>query len=97
MNKDFIGKDAIEKKGIPRMRVGMRVDGRGIIVRNRTSTLGKRNRCNDVRNIPCLSQGCICHAYVETGAVEQGDIVEVDVRGRRVKAEIVPFPFYKAE
>jgi len=42
MNKDFIGKDAIEKKGIPRMRVGMRVDGRGLSVRNRTSTLGKR-------------------------------------------------------
>lgn len=98
MNKDFIGKDAIEKKGIPRMRVGMRVEGRGIIREEQDVYLGEKIiGVTTSGTYLAYLKGAYAMAYVETGAVEQGDIVEVDVRGRRVKAEIVPFPFYKAE
>ena len=34
-------------------------------------------------------------AYVDASRAEPGTAVEVEVRGRRVAAEIVPLPFYK--
>ena len=36
-------------------------------------------------------------ALVEKDSVDVGDVVEVEVRGRRVAAEVVPLPFYKRE
>ena len=98
MNKDFIGKDAIIKKGVPRKRVGMRVEGRGIIRENQDVYLGeKKIGVTTSGTYLAYLKGAYAMAYVETGTVEQGDQVEVDVRGRRIKAEIVPFPFYKSE
>ena len=34
-------------------------------------------------------------AYIDTACSAPGTAVEVEVRGRRVAAEIVPLPFYK--
>ena len=34
-------------------------------------------------------------ALIAANSVKNGEIVEVDVRGRRIEAEIVPLPFYK--
>ena len=34
-------------------------------------------------------------AYLDRAAAAVGTAVEVDVRGRRVAAEVVPLPFYK--
>jgi aminomethyltransferase len=34
-------------------------------------------------------------AYVPTSGAEPGRTIEIDVRGRRLKAQIVPLPFYK--
>jgi aminomethyltransferase len=34
-------------------------------------------------------------AYVPVSHASPGSAIEVDVRGRRAKAEVVPMPFYK--
>jgi aminomethyltransferase len=34
-------------------------------------------------------------ALVETPVAEAGTKLEVDVRGRRIEAEVCPLPFYK--
>jgi aminomethyltransferase len=34
-------------------------------------------------------------AYVPTSGAEPGRTIEIDVRGRRLKAQVVPLPFYK--
>ena len=39
--------------------------------------------------------GAYAMALIAANSVKNGDIVEVDVRGRRIEAEIVPLPFYK--
>lgn len=98
MNKpEFIGKDAIEAKGTPaRERIGLRVTGRGIIRDGHDVFVGQ-NRIGSTTSgtfCPHLKQACAM-ALVEAGAVELGDFVEADVRGRRVQAEVVPLPFYR--
>ena len=39
--------------------------------------------------------GAYAMALVAANSVNIGDKVEVDVRGRRIEAEVVPLPFYK--
>ena len=44
----------------------------------------------------CQGVGVSCAmAYLDRAAAAVGTAVEVDVRGRRVAAEVVPLPFYK--
>jgi len=96
--EDFIGKDAIEAMGKPpkRRKIGLKVTGRGIIREH-------QDVFQDGKKIGVTTSGTHCpyldHAYavalVETDNRETGSKVEVDVRGRRVEAEIVKMPFYK--
>ena len=94
---DFIGKSALVAKGEPkRMRVGMKVSGRGIIREHSDVFLGDRKIGETTSGTHCPFLGYpIAMALVEAGSVSVGDTVEADVRGRRVAAEIVPLPFYK--
>ncbi len=34
-------------------------------------------------------------AYVPAAASQPGQAIEIDIRGRRVAAKVVPMPFYK--
>jgi aminomethyltransferase len=34
-------------------------------------------------------------AYVPAGKTEPGTELEIDIRGRRARARVVPLPFYK--
>ncbi len=98
MAKDsFIGKEALEAKGEPeRKRIGMKVTGRGIIREHQEVFV-------DGRKIGLTTSGTHCPhlgypaamALVESGCTEVGTKVYVEVRGRKVEAEIVPLPFYK--
>ena len=95
--EDFIGKEAMEKMGAPaRKRVGLRMTGRGIA----------REHCPvflDDAQIGMTTSGTHCPylnhaaamAMVEADKAAEGTQVEVDVRGRRIAAEIVKLPFYK--
>jgi aminomethyltransferase len=39
----------------------------------------------------------IAMAYVEPSVAEPGTAVEVDIRGKRVPAEVVKLPFYRRD
>lgn len=98
MDKDeFIGKDAIEASlPLKQRRVGIKVTGRGIV----------REDCSIYRDgekigvttsgtfLPYLN-GSYALAIVESAKREIGAPVEVEVRGRRIAAEMVKLPFYK--
>lgn len=94
---DFIGKKALEEQGEPkRTRVGLKVTGRGIIREHQDVYFNGEK-------IGCTTSGTHCPylgypiamALVTSGSVELGAVVQVEVRGRQVEAEVVALPFYK--
>lgn len=95
--EEFIGKAALEEKGVPAVkRVGLRVTGRGII-REHTDVYV------DGKKIGVTTSGTHCPyikapvamALLDTEYTKVGTAVEAEVRGRKVAAEVVPLPFYK--
>lgn len=94
---DFIGKSAILAKGAPtKARVGLNITGRGIA----------REACPVYYNgiqIGITTSGTHCPylgrpvamALISIEHSEIGTQVEVDVRGRRITAEVIALPFYK--
>lgn len=94
---DFIGKSALVAKGEPKIaRVGLRVVGRGIIREHCSVFLGeeKIGETTSGTFLPFLN-GAYAMALVDKNHSAVGTAVSVDVRGRRIDAEIVPLPFYK--
>lgn len=94
---EFVGKEALEAKGEPKIkRIGIKAVGRGII----------REHCDiydgEVK-IGTTSSGTFCPFFGESLAMglvdreraEVGRSIQVDIRGKRVDAEIVKTPFYK--
>ena len=96
---DFIGKSALEEKGLPTIkRIGLKVTGRGIIREHQDVYIGDKRIGHTTSGTHCPYLGYpIAMAIVDADAVETGDTVEADVRGRRVAAEVVALPFYKRE
>lgn len=98
MQKDnFIGKQAIEAKGEPKItRVGLKMTGRGIArEHNPVYADGKKiGETTSGTHCPYL-QGAYAMALVETEFSAVGTEVIVEVRGRKINAVIVPLPFYK--
>ena len=93
---EFIGLEAIVRRGAPRTRVGLRATGRGIIREHQAVYLGDKKIGDTTSGTYCaFLGGSYAMALVESGALSAGDSVEVEVRGRRVAAEVVPLPFYK--
>jgi aminomethyltransferase len=94
---DFIGKAAIEERlPLTRRRVGLEITGRGIA----------REHCAvfaDGRQIGQTTSGTHCPylgkpvamAILDIGFTQPGTAVEIDVRGRKVTAQVVALPFYK--
>lgn len=94
---DFIGKQAIIERGDPKIkRVGLKITGRGIA----------REHCEVYKNgekIGWVSSGTHCPfigyavamAYIPTADAVIGDTLQIDVRGRKIDAEIIKLPFYK--
>jgi aminomethyltransferase len=97
MNKDFIGRAMLEGKEKPsRVRVGLRVTGRGIAREH--EALYK-----DGAKVGVTTSGTYCPylkaalamALVPPTLAAVGTTLEVDIRGKRVPVEVVPMPFYK--
>ena len=95
--EEFIGKAELEKEGKPACRrVGLKVTGKGIAREH-------QDVYADGRKIGVTTSGThspyfkypIAMAIVEDAYRKPGTQVEVDVRGRRVAAEVVKLPFYK--
>lgn len=98
MNKpDFIGKAALAEKGEPKIaRVGLQMTGRGIAREHCAVFEGDKQvgTTSSGTFCPYLNQA-VAMALVDKEVSELGTQVEVDVRGRRIEAKVVPLPFYK--
>lgn len=94
---DFIGKDAIESRGEPNItRVGLKVTSRGIIREHNAVYIGEEKIGETTSGTHCpYLQAAYAMAIVDKSNSAVGTQVEVDVRGRKIAAEIVPLPFYK--
>ena len=97
LDKAFIGRDALLAAGEPkRQRVGLKVLGRGIVREHQDVYYQGELIGHSTSGTHCpYLGGAYAMALIAANSVKNGDIVEVDVRGRRIEAEIVPLPFYK--
>ena len=94
---DFIGKRAMIEKGEPSIaRFGLVMTGRGIAREHCTVFKGDKEIGHTTSGTLCpFVNKAVAMALLQKEGLSLGDIVEVDVRGRRIAAEIVPLPFYK--
>ena len=93
---EFIGKAAIEAIGRPRTRVGLKATGRGILREHQEVFKDGQKVGTTTSGTYCaFLGGAYAMALVENGTLAIGDSVEVEVRGRRVAAEVVALPFYQ--
>ena len=102
LNKgDFIGRDVLAKQkeeGLRKRLVGFEVTERGI-ARDGQDVLIDGQRVGQVTSgspAPYLKKN-IGMAYVPTEFANDGQQIQIDVRGKLVSAQIVKMPFYKRE
>src|SRR5205823_10930428 len=100
LNKgDFTGREALAKQkeeGVRRRLVGFEMTERGI-ARDDQDVLINSERLGRVTSgspAPFLKKN-IGMAYVPAEFANEGQQIQIDVRGKLVGAEIVPVPFYK--
>ena len=94
---DFIGKAALLAEGTPKQkRVGLKAVGRGIPREHQDVYADGRKIGETTSGTHCPYVGYpAAMAIIDREWAEPGKHVEVDVRGRRVEAEVVKMPFYK--
>ena len=94
---EFIGKDALVAAGTPdHVRVGLWATGRGVIREHQDVLVGDALAGVTTSGTHCpYVKHAIAMAIVDAQYAAIGTQLEVDVRGRRVAAEVVELPFYK--
>lgn len=94
---DFIGKKAMEEMGTPTIkRCGLKITGRGIARENCPVYVGDRLIGHTTSGTHCpFLGGAYAMAIVEKEPAPLGTQVEVEIRGKRVTAEVVKSQFYK--
>jgi aminomethyltransferase len=96
---DFIGKEALahfKERDDLQKRVGLILDGRRI-AREGTPLFVGDQQIGEVTSgtqSPTLGQS-IAMAYVAPNYATEGTELEVDFRGKRMSAKVVPLPFYR--
>ena len=102
LNKgNFIGREQLAKQkadGLIRRLIGFEMTERGI-ARDGQDVLVEGNRVGLVTSgspAPYLKKN-IGFAYVPVEFTNEDQEIQIDVRGRRVNAKVVPTPFYKRE
>jgi aminomethyltransferase len=96
---DFIGRAALEKAardGVARRLVGLVMRGRGIARHGYPVHAGERETgvVTSGTQSPTLGEA-IAMAHVATADAEPGTMLDVEIRGQRVPAEVVALPFYR--
>ncbi|MFW9799384.1 MAG: glycine cleavage system aminomethyltransferase GcvT [Candidatus Thorarchaeota archaeon] len=97
----YIGYDELKRQkeeGVKKTRIGLVMIDRGI-PRELYAVLLKSETIGEITSgglSPILRKG-IALAFVRPGVVEEGDVVEVDIKGRFRKAEVTSWPFYDTE
>jgi len=96
---DFVGRAALERvarDGVARKLVGIVLRGRGIARHGYPIHSGERvtGVVTSGTQSPTLGQA-IAMGYVATADAEPGTMIDVEIRGQRVPAEVVALPFYR--
>ncbi len=96
---DFLGADALRRQkaaGVTRRIVGFEMDERGIARHGYDVFVdgAKAGVVTSGTQTPFLKKA-IGMAYVPADRTDAGTAMEIDIRGRRTRAHIVPLPFYK--
>jgi len=96
---DFVGRAALEKvarDGVDRKLVGIVLRGRGIARHGYPIHAGEpvSGVVTSGTQSPTLGQA-IAMGYVATPDAEPGTMIDVEIRGQRVPAEVVALPFYR--
>jgi aminomethyltransferase len=96
---EFVGRAALEKvarDGVARKLVGIVVRGRGIARHGYPIRAGERvtGVVTSGTQSPTLGEA-IAMGYVATADAEPGTMIDVEIRGQRVPAEVVALPFYR--
>jgi aminomethyltransferase len=96
---EFVGRPVLEeqkKNGPPRKLVGFEVTGRGIARHGYPVYLGDAvvGTVTSGSYAPFLQKN-IGLVYLPSGKAAPGTELEVEIRGKRVPARVVPTPFYK--
>lgn len=93
---DFIGKEALEASSIDQVRVGLKITGKGIVREDVPIFMDDKQIgiSTSGTHAPFLGYA-IAMALIDKEFSEIGQVVEAEVRGRRIQAEVVPMPFYK--
>jgi aminomethyltransferase len=98
MNKeDFIGKSGILARGeLKKNRVGLRITGRGIAREQCPVYINNKNIGITTSGTHCPYLGHpVAMALLDIEYTAAGTQVEVEVRGKKITAEVVELPFYK--
>ena len=95
--EDFIGKAALEAAGTPaQCRVGLKAVGRGIMREHQDVYADGRKIGQTTSGTHCPFVGYPASmAIIDREYGKPGTVVQVDVRGRLVEAEVVKLPFYQ--
>ncbi len=99
LDKDFIGRDAmarVQEQGPRQTLVGLEVEGKRIA--RPEAPIEKNGRAVGMVTSGTMSptlQKVIAMGFVDTQLSEPGTELEVDIRGKKTGAKIVPLPFYK--
>ena len=94
--EEFIGRDALLAKGEPAIcRIGLKIIDKGVLREHQDIYVGeeKIGHTSSGTFSPLLKTS-IAMALIDKKYADIGTVVEVDVRGRRLKAEVVEMPFY---
>jgi aminomethyltransferase len=96
---DFVGRAALEKAardGVTRRLTGLVMRGRGIARHGYPVHAGERETgiVTSGTQSPSLGEA-IAMAYVATADAAPGTMLDVEIRGQRVPAEVVALPFYR--
>jgi len=96
---DFVGREVLaaqKQGGAPRKLVGFEMVGRGIARHGYPVHLGdEESGCVTSGSYAPFLQKNIGLCYLPAARSTVGTELDVDVRGRRVAARVVPTPFYK--
>jgi aminomethyltransferase len=94
---DFIGKKALLEKSNPaRVRVGLTVTGRGIARGGESVWINGKEVGKTTSGTFCpYLKSAVAMALVDAQNTQIGTEVELNIRGRRVSAQITALPFYK--
>lgn len=93
---EFIGKDSMLGKGVHVRRCGLVPVDRGIPREGAQVFAGDKpiGRVTSGTHLPTLGHAA-CMALLKTEYTQPDTEVLIDVRGRRLRAKVVPLPFYK--